>query len=571
MRSPRWLWPASVAGVVLLGLAALWASGVLTVKTPHGALVLEDLPENAVVEVDGERKVVVTSADGQRVEIELKPGPHGVVVRHEGVALTADSVTIEAGRDFALKVRRLPAAAPVVAPVEEKARERPTEIVAAPTVDRSRFAVISGQWREVRGELVQKNPSMINHEITFGDDWWTDYDFSVDALRVQGDSPFSLLFRSTAPSNEFEFTVAGAGNKTCYALVRRAGFESTLSSRDFSLRAGDWYTARVHVRGKQMVCSLFDSHNSTETRVIELVDDRHPRGRVGLRTFGSSFRFKNIKVTSPDGRTLWEGLPAVASASAEESSPSDGSPGPVASGSQLIPLFNGRDIAGWTAWGTEGRLTQTEAVRTWWVRDGILHGTGGLSHLFSPRGDYQNFRVRAEVKINDQGNSGIFLRVAERPGHLVGYEVQINSTHRDPNKTGSLYRVPLPPIGVSPSPVPPDTWFTLEARIFGGHIGVWIDGKLTVDWTDPQNMYARGRHRACRRTIPVAMCRSVSSRFRNSVRRGARRRRLGASRGCQRIPGQVLQGVPRSIVVARRPSQMPGSGRTPRCRQEWRP
>jgi hypothetical protein len=39
------------------------------------------------------------------------------------------------------------------------------------------------------------------------------------------------------------------------------------------------------------------------------------KGRVGLETFISSFRFRNIKVTAPDGTLLWNGLPAVGSVS----------------------------------------------------------------------------------------------------------------------------------------------------------------------------------------------------------------------------------------------------------------
>ena len=114
-----------------------------------------------------------------------------------------------------------------------------------------------------------------------------------------------------------------------------------------------------------------------------------------------------------------------------------------------------------------GRLSHKDATGFWSVHDGVLHGNGGLSHLFSPRNDYRDFRVRAEVKINDGGNSGIFLRVAPGSGYVKGYEAQINSTHTDPRKTGSLYRVPQAPIQVSPSPVPPNTWFVLEAEVAG--------------------------------------------------------------------------------------------------------
>ena len=89
---------------MLLGLIAIWAGIVLIVKTHDGTLVLENLPENATVAVD-EQKVLVTTAEGKPVEIQLKPGQHGVVIKRDGVVITGERVTIESGKDFKLVVR----------------------------------------------------------------------------------------------------------------------------------------------------------------------------------------------------------------------------------------------------------------------------------------------------------------------------------------------------------------------------------------------------------------------------------------------------------------------------------
>ncbi len=53
--------------------------------------------------------------------------------------------------------------------------------------------------------------------------------------------------------------------------------------------------------------------------------------------------------------------------------------------------------------------------------------------LVSTTGPYKNFRYRAEVKINDGGNSGLYFRTTRKPGFADGYEAQIDSTHTRPD------------------------------------------------------------------------------------------------------------------------------------------
>jgi hypothetical protein len=96
-----------------------------------------------------------------------------------------------------------------------------------------------------------------------------------------------------------------------------------------------------------------------------------------------------------------------------------------------VPLFNGKDLTGWKVFGG--------GTGDWRVEGGVLIGSGPASHLFSERGDYQNFRYRVEAAIGDKSNSGQYFRTQFGPGFPNGYEAQINSTHRDPIKTGSLY------------------------------------------------------------------------------------------------------------------------------------
>src|SRR6202008_3246760 len=88
----------------------------------------------------------------------------------------------------------------------------------------------------------------------------------------------------------------------------------------------------------------------------------------------------------------------------------------------------------------------------------IVSGGKDVSHLFSERGDYENFHFRIEAKISDKGNSGQYFRTKFAQGFPPGYEAQINSNYPDPQLTGSLYNF----VKVKEMLVPPDTWFTQE-------------------------------------------------------------------------------------------------------------
>ena len=147
---------------------------------------------------------------------------------------------------------------------------------------------------------------------------------------------------------------------------------------------------------------------------------------------------------------------------------------------EWVSLFDGKTLGGWTtADGTPG---------TWKVVDGEIYGSGPVSHLFSPRGDYKNFKYKAEVKIADKANSGMYFRTKKGPGFPNGYEVQVNSTHTDPVRTGSLYNH----VKIFEKLVPPDTWFTQEIEAVGNHIIIKVNGKTTVDYLDKNSTHLSG-------------------------------------------------------------------------------
>jgi len=87
----------------------------------------------------------------------------------------------------------------------------------------------------------------------------------------------------------------------------------------------------------------------------------------------------------------------------------------------FVQLFNGKDLAGWK--------THPDQPGGWAVRDGILFGRG--SHLFSERGDYQNFHLRAEARINADANGGVWFRAPFGLPPPLLYDLARTNSFRD--------------------------------------------------------------------------------------------------------------------------------------------
>jgi hypothetical protein len=165
----------------------------------------------------------------------------------------------------------------------------------------------------------------------------------------------------------------------------------------------------------------------------------------------------------------------------------------VAQFKDFVPLFNGKDLAGWK--------THPSQPGNWRVENGVLIGSG-QSHgdLYCEKGTYTDFHLRVEARINEGGNSGIFCRSQfgpilppNNPRRPDGYEAQINVTHVDENKTGSLYGPNGVLVPVANSPVRANDWFLLEIIAVDNHLVVKVNGQTTADYIDADRHFSAGR------------------------------------------------------------------------------
>lgn len=145
-----------------------------------------------------------------------------------------------------------------------------------------------------------------------------------------------------------------------------------------------------------------------------------------------------------------------------------------------IPLFDGKSLEGWKA---------SEHPDTFSVQDGVIVVNGPRSHLYYvgpvENHDFKNFEFRADVMTRPKANSGIYFhtRYQEAGWPAVGYEVQVNNSHSDPRRTGSLYAIQ----DVHETYVGDGEWFTLYIRVEGKRITVKINDRTVVDYVEPEN------------------------------------------------------------------------------------
>ncbi len=153
----------------------------------------------------------------------------------------------------------------------------------------------------------------------------------------------------------------------------------------------------------------------------------------------------------------------------------------IADDGQWQCLFDGKSLDGWKA------ADHDECFK---VQDGaIVAGGGPMAHLFyvGPVGnhDFKNFELKMEVMTRPGSNGGIFFHTEPQTGTLkMGYEAQVCNTHKDKRRPGGL--VAFQDI-MDTSPVKDDEWFEYDILVSGKRIVLKVNGKTTVDYTEPEN------------------------------------------------------------------------------------
>ncbi|MBS1669271.1 MAG: DUF1080 domain-containing protein [Bacteroidetes bacterium] len=143
-----------------------------------------------------------------------------------------------------------------------------------------------------------------------------------------------------------------------------------------------------------------------------------------------------------------------------------------------VSLFDGKSLNGWKV----GHNASTFSVDSGCI---VVHGP--TAHLYYvgdvENHEFKNFEFKAEVKTMPGSNSGIYFHTQYQEGGWPdhGYEVQVNNSHSDDVRTGSLYDV----VDVKELYVKDYQWFTEYIKVVGKHVIIKINDTVVVDYTEP--------------------------------------------------------------------------------------
>jgi len=150
-------------------------------------------------------------------------------------------------------------------------------------------------------------------------------------------------------------------------------------------------------------------------------------------------------------------------------------------GNGWISLFDGKTLTNWKA---------AENPNTFSVDSGMIIVHGPRAHLFYngpvSNHEFKNFEFKAQVMTKPGANSGIFIHTAfqDQGWPSKGYEVQVNNSHTDWIRTGSIYGIE----NVKEVYVKDNEWFTEHIIVQGKKITVKINDKTVVEYTEPDNV-----------------------------------------------------------------------------------
>lgn len=154
---------------------------------------------------------------------------------------------------------------------------------------------------------------------------------------------------------------------------------------------------------------------------------------------------------------------------------------PVQQKKNWVSLFDGQSLNGWKVGNN---------ANTFSIENGAIAVNGNVAHLYydgtEQLHDFKNFELKIDVMTTPGSNSGIYFHTQyqESGWPQKGYEVQVNNSHTDWRRTGSLWAIQ----DIKEVYANDNEWFTMHIKVKGKRITVKINDKQVADYTEPDNV-----------------------------------------------------------------------------------
>jgi hypothetical protein len=142
---------------------------------------------------------------------------------------------------------------------------------------------------------------------------------------------------------------------------------------------------------------------------------------------------------------------------------------------KFIPIFNGKDLSGWTAHGTE----------KWYVENSELICESGADKQYgylSTNKNYKNFVLELQFKLEANGNSGVFIRSGIEGTKISGWQVEVAPPGYH---TGGIYESYGREWLIQPKPenekvLKANDWNTMKIEAIGDEVTSYLNGTRMV-------------------------------------------------------------------------------------------
>jgi hypothetical protein len=143
-------------------------------------------------------------------------------------------------------------------------------------------------------------------------------------------------------------------------------------------------------------------------------------------------------------------------------------------------IFNGKDLKGWTVYGTEKWYVDTNGDLV------CESGPDKQYGYFATEKQYKDFELTLEFKQESNGNSGVFFHSSIEGTRVTGWQAEVAPPN---SNTGGIYESYgrewlIKPTAEKQKFLKAGDWNTMKVRVKGNNVTTWLNGEQMITLDD---------------------------------------------------------------------------------------